>query len=1015
MIASSFGQLFIISRIIAGGEKEWESIVCEIPQQLQQSAKVILLGLSQWGFKFYAKHALHDCQSPIIYLIYQIAVKKYPEAFESMTSLTKKSDNSNYYQYLTWNQCDLVSCMFQFLQLDDINNCTLVNSNWLFNSYNINSLYYLDLTRLLHVTKLRVWKRFINVRSVYFCDVFGFNFAFLAGFSLLNNVETVKIACVKNGNNTSKQCLRNNNGHNYCPGDPDACHTRQMHKFLGLVSNNSSKIKNFTFCNCNFSDISNSRWSNCNNTINNISGISNISNISNISSSGNISSRSVHRNSIGTISETEDIDSSENSISKNQSQQVKGYGNHMVGGINGIGGINTCSGIRNYSNSNNNSSKCSDFLINNNFVNMNGMNHLNMNHISCAVMLANNLPNVVLLNAKSINIRDVSLPIVFSNQCEELKLSHLHQIDYLWCYNLIHNCDFGGIKHLEINDVTFHMSLLCSTMNYKCMNEICSKLVNLEKFTMINPTYDMFLFWKALSASIDRRVETAIKTKDGEEDCKDIMPIGNMDGIPDINNNIHGVTGADYVIRSAGIKSSLTCDCSHINKKMSSKNNQNPKIRLEGISKCLSDKQNSENMVDFIRDNRLKASEIECDIASDSIECLQSLLKAESIEKSLEKIECTIIDKNAFKKLLEMFEPLRPNDHDSENTSERERAVSISSGVSSSFSNSSGSGSGSGNGSESESESGSERDEKGRETSDSDTEGECGDIDVYSGGISGSNSSNSSNCSMKSEDLNLFGSLMHFHISVCWYDISLGSINRFLQLKLFEKNKCFIDVLFDTKFTINFGDFFEFESNLRELFNNVIEFIMLRIPINIVIYFRCPNINSLTNSNSFCSLFSASAQAYHNRNNRNYNSSYSCASQIKSRMKEKMKNIPQRQPRQEILRKQREEKLKQQQKKMFEKTRIARETRPRLKSLRDLDEEYSVIENTFKDYYEQLFLPIFGGNDGESNWSKMKPICDNRWCSKILNPKVSFKFESYGKFNTYRRCVFEAITAKSIL
>ena len=67
---------------------------------------------------------------------------------------------------------------------------------------------------------------------------------------------------------------------------------------------------------------------------------------------------------------------------------------------------------------------------------------------------------------------------------------------------------------------------------------------------------------------------------------------------------------------------------------------------------CLSDKENSENIVELIRNNNLRPSEIECDIAGDSIMFLQSLLKTEQIEKSLEKIECIIFDKNAFNKLL---------------------------------------------------------------------------------------------------------------------------------------------------------------------------------------------------------------------------------------------------------------------------------------------------------------------------------------------------------------------------
>ena len=96
----------------------------------------------------------------------KIILKKFVKEYNELVTFSnnnnnKKSNNNRYYQNLVFNSKDLMSTIFQHLKWQrryreefdgDLLHCSLVNSIWLYHSWNINSVYYVDLTTLIYET-----------------------------------------------------------------------------------------------------------------------------------------------------------------------------------------------------------------------------------------------------------------------------------------------------------------------------------------------------------------------------------------------------------------------------------------------------------------------------------------------------------------------------------------------------------------------------------------------------------------------------------------------------------------------------------------------------------------------------------------------------------------------------------------------------------------------------------------------------------------------------------------------
>ena len=164
-------------------------------------------------------------------------IKEYPNEYEKIISFDKnciseydeKNDIFNkawYYERLVFNQSDLIPKAFQFLDFLNINNCSLVNSIWLYHGYNINSIYYFDTQKLFFrkrrkivrpafedacdwidpnfECKRRFLTRLVNVRKLRYVDcinIFGVDKSlfrlFIQQFKKMQKIEFIDVRLAK--------------------------------------------------------------------------------------------------------------------------------------------------------------------------------------------------------------------------------------------------------------------------------------------------------------------------------------------------------------------------------------------------------------------------------------------------------------------------------------------------------------------------------------------------------------------------------------------------------------------------------------------------------------------------------------------------------------------------------------------------------------------------------------------------------------------------------------------------
>ena len=157
--------------------------------EIKSIAKLILERLLNDGIKQYMqKWYNEEKQANIIEMIFhEIILKKFRTTIKYNQVLviaqTDDKNNDRYYHNLVFNSSDLMTSIFEYLEWgrnfdDDLFCCSLVNSGWLYHSWNVNSVYYVDLTTLLskqlacarniyedNITRL--WQRLVRAKSVY--------------------------------------------------------------------------------------------------------------------------------------------------------------------------------------------------------------------------------------------------------------------------------------------------------------------------------------------------------------------------------------------------------------------------------------------------------------------------------------------------------------------------------------------------------------------------------------------------------------------------------------------------------------------------------------------------------------------------------------------------------------------------------------------------------------------------------------------------------------------------------
>ena len=203
VIAPSFIRLFVMARVLKHCNVSIDQIkqVVTVTHDLKQQeiAQDILTRLIEDGIKKYMQKWFNEKeQRQVIEIIFnRIILKQFEKEYQSIVNYRDKandinSSKSQYYQTLVFNTDDLMYLIFQFVRLsedftDDLINCSLVNSGWLYQSWHPNSIYHVCLDTLIEKT-IRMtkcpkseqstkvkdvdrilaskWQRVVNVKSV---------------------------------------------------------------------------------------------------------------------------------------------------------------------------------------------------------------------------------------------------------------------------------------------------------------------------------------------------------------------------------------------------------------------------------------------------------------------------------------------------------------------------------------------------------------------------------------------------------------------------------------------------------------------------------------------------------------------------------------------------------------------------------------------------------------------------------------------------------------------------------
>ena len=145
-------------------------------------------GIKRYMIKWYNEKQQRD----IIQIIFdKIILNKFEKEYNQLITYTCNCDditsNTKKYQNTVLNSSDLMCCIFQYLDYGykfdgDLISCSLVDSFWLYHSWNVNALYYVNLSRIARMTQkcnknkndnidhdhdiLRMWQRLIHAKSI---------------------------------------------------------------------------------------------------------------------------------------------------------------------------------------------------------------------------------------------------------------------------------------------------------------------------------------------------------------------------------------------------------------------------------------------------------------------------------------------------------------------------------------------------------------------------------------------------------------------------------------------------------------------------------------------------------------------------------------------------------------------------------------------------------------------------------------------------------------------------------
>ena len=219
--APSFLRLFVLRRILEKhlanyNHKEKDKEIQELANvfgysgvpHTQDKVIEIVTRLIEDGITIYMNKWYNEKeQFGIIEMIFnQIISKKFAKEYNDSNTYGGNNCNS-----LIFNSSDLMCNIFHYLTYGnrfngDLLSCSLVSSHWLYHVWNINSVYFVNLTDLVESTLIfskqqsqiknnynvaRMWQRIVNARSIYLDGGSSVDPLVLDKISMLGNVVTL--------------------------------------------------------------------------------------------------------------------------------------------------------------------------------------------------------------------------------------------------------------------------------------------------------------------------------------------------------------------------------------------------------------------------------------------------------------------------------------------------------------------------------------------------------------------------------------------------------------------------------------------------------------------------------------------------------------------------------------------------------------------------------------------------------------------------------------------------------
>ena len=233
----NFIRLFVLVRVLheVNDDAAIRKLVAVFQEKEEQETAFSILSnlINNGGIKEYMRRYYDERYHCIIIekIFNQIILTKYSSQFQLITtfSFSKIDNNINFekykYQIKVFNTNDVMSLIFGYLTYShnfdgDLLNCSLVCSYWLYHVYNPNSIYHIDISKLLkarlqgykqeiavakgelnvnfyynRIVSLhtRQWQRLINCKSIWI-----YMYPYHNNIELANNLLLSKILTLKN-------------------------------------------------------------------------------------------------------------------------------------------------------------------------------------------------------------------------------------------------------------------------------------------------------------------------------------------------------------------------------------------------------------------------------------------------------------------------------------------------------------------------------------------------------------------------------------------------------------------------------------------------------------------------------------------------------------------------------------------------------------------------------------------------------------------------------------------------